>query len=228
MKKLFLLVALLLLVITPVYALTYENVSVINNSDSYKGGSPKIEGNGTKNVTVLYDATKLKIVPKDVDLGRTIDAAWVGVKVVAPKDVQIDKLKEATYISGGKENSFWADQDSNKSEQIEDEHYINVFGAITEEHLTKATKAGTMIKYTWSFDWDNDDNIDQTVTILINPETAVLTAQDSNNELWNKDKFEDLKPVVESPATNDYLTAFTGLLFLSLIPGIYAIKKITE
>ncbi len=230
MKKLFLTLALFLLVmVSPVYALGFENISVLNNSDSYKGGSPKIEGNGTRNVTVTFDAAQVKIVDKDPDVGRTIDAAWLGVKVVAPKDVAISTLKTATYVSNGsEEKSFWANQDSNKSESQQDEHYINVFGAVTEEHLTKATKAGTLIKYVWVFDWDNDGTDDQTVTILINPATTVLTAKDNNDVLWNDDKFDELKPVVQSPATSDNLPINMGLMMTFLVTGIYATRKIAE
>ncbi len=230
MKKLFLTLTLFLLVmVSPVYALGFENVTVLNNSDSYKGGTPKIEGNGTRNVTITFDAAKLKIVEKDLDLGRPIDAAWLGVKVVAPKDVPIATLKQAKYTSNGSEPElFWSSQDSNKSESQEDEHYIYVYGAVTEEHLTNATKKGTMIKYTWLFDWDNDGDNDQTVTILINPEELVLTAKDTETELWNEDKFDELKPVVESPDTSDKLPAYIGFMTMSLFAGMYATKKIAE
>ncbi len=230
MKKLFFSLTLFLLImVSPVYALGFENVSVLNNSDSYKGGSPIIEGNGTRNVTVTFDSSKLKIVEKNPDIGRTIDAAWLGVKVVAPKDVEISTLKTATYVSNGsEEKSFWENQDSTKSESKEDEHYINVYGAVTEEHLINATKNGNMIKYTWIFDWDNDGTDDQTVTILINPQNVSLSEKDTNNEVWNADKFDTYKPNVQSPDTSDELPLLIGFMTTSLMAGIYAARKIAE
>ena len=79
-----------ILFIPQVYAMNLESISIINASDSYKGGNPSIVGNGTNNVVVTYNAADLKIVPKDLDIGRTIDAAWIGAKIVAPKDIEIN------------------------------------------------------------------------------------------------------------------------------------------
>lgn len=234
MKKIFLVLAVFLLVMVPqVSALTIENISVTDNSDSYKGGSPKIEGNGTANVTITFDAANIKIVAAKPSIGRTIDAAWLGVKVVAPKDVAIATLKEATYVNSPSttEKSFWANQDSTKSESQSDEHYINVFGAVTKEKLEAATKAGTMIKYTWEFDWNNDDTNDQSVTIVINPENVTLTAKDNNDVLWNDEAYDALKPdntLAEGPKTGDTLPTYAGLMFVSLISGGYAFKKFQE
>ncbi len=234
MKKLFLVLASFLFVMIPqVQALTLENVSTINNSDSYLGGSPKIEGNGTNHVTVTFDAAKLKIVAAKPDIGRTIDAAWLGVKVVAPKDLEIAKLKAATYVNDPSttEKSFWANQDSQKSENPSDEHFIYVYGAITEDILTKATKAKTAIEYSWTFDWDNDSTDDETVTIIVEPEDVTLTAKDNNDILWNEEKYQDLKPdntLDEGPKTGDELPTLASLMFVSLATGGYAFKKLQE
>ncbi len=225
MKKLFLILALFLLIMVPqVYALTYENVTVLNSNDSYKGGKPTVVGNGTNKVTITYESALLKIVPKQPSIGRTIDAAWLGVKVVAPKDVPIAKLKEATYSSDTAGKSFWTNQDSNKSESQSDEHYINVYGAITEDILTKATKEGKDITYTWTFDWDNDKKDDQTVTIVVSPKNVVLTAQANDDIIWNQDMYDDLKPE-KNPGTSDNLPIYLGIMSLSIISEIYAIKK---
>ncbi len=231
MKKLFLILTLFLMVMVPqVYALAYENVAVLNNNDSFKGGTPKIVGNGTSNVTITYDAAQLKMVGADRDIGRTIDAAWVGVKVVAPKDVAIDTLRNATYINGSDDTkkSFWNNQDSFKSDQASDEHYINVFGAVTKDILTKAASTGTNIKYTWKFDWNNDNTYDQTVTLIINPEGVVLTAKDTDNVIWNEETYEEYKKdetINEGPKTGDELPLDLGIMFISLISEVYAIKK---
>ncbi len=232
MKKILVVLAFLLFMVPQVHALTFENVTPLNNSDSYLGGTPKINGNGTNNVTVTFDAAQLKIVAANPDIGKTIDAAWLGVKVVAPKDVEIATLKTATYVNGGStvEKSFWNNQDSTKSENKNDEHYINVFGAITEDILKTATENGSVIKYSWIFDWDNDDTDDQTVTILVSPEDVVLTGKD-NSVLWNAEIYEDLKPdntLEEAPQTGDNITTYGGLLALSLIGGGYAFRKLGE
>lgn len=228
MKKLFLILALFLMIMVPqVYALGFENVTVLNNSDSYLGGKPTIEGNGTRKVTITFDSALLKIVKSNPSQGRTIDAAWLGVKIVAPKDVPIATLKKATYVNNGStvEKSFWNNQDSNKSESQSDEHYINVYGAITEEFLTNAAKKGAMIEYSWTFDWDNDGDDDQTVIIKVEPKNAVLIAINSNDILWNQDMYNDLKPD-NNPDTGDTILVYVGIMALSIISEIYAIKKI--
>ena len=234
MKRLFLVLTLFLLVMVPqVQALTLENVSVLNNSDSYKGGTPKIEGNGSKNVTITFDAAQLKIVAANPTIGRTIDAAWLGVKVMAPKDIDIATLKQATYENGpsSAEKSFWSNQDSTKSESESDDHYINVFGAVTEDILKSATKEGTMIKYSWIFDWNNDDTDDQIVTILINPANIELSAKDTDTVLWNQDTYKALNPdnvLEEGPKTGDNIMTFAGLMVVSAASVGYAFKKLRE
>lgn len=234
MKKIILVFSLFLLIMIPqVNALTFENVSVISNNDTYKGGSPKIEGNGTSNVTIIFDAAELKIVAANPSVGRNIDAAWVGVKVVAPKDIDINTLKEATYVNNtsSTKKSFWNNQDSAKTDNQSVEHYINVFGAITEDKLVAATKEGTMIKYYWVFDWNNDGTDDQTVTILVKPENVVLIAKDSDEVLWNQDKYNDLKPVEniveETPKTGDvFPSILVSIITVGCISGIYTFRKV--
>ena len=233
MKKVFLVLALFLMILVPqVQALTYENVIALNNSDTYKGGSPRITGNGTKDVTITFNAAQLKIVESKADVGRTIDAAWLGVRVVAPKDIEISTLKSATYKNGGStvEKSFWSSQDSAKSENKEDTHYIDVFGAITEDILKNATKEGKLIKYSWIFDWDNDKTDDQTVTIVVDPKNVTLTALDSDTVLWNEKIYNDLKPAeaTKNPETGDNLIAYIGLSVIGFISGGLVFGKLRK
>ncbi len=222
-----------ILFIPQVYAMNLESISIINASDSYKGGNPSIVGNGTNNVVVTYNAADLKIVPKDLDIGRTIDAAWIGAKIVAPKDIEIQTLKTAVYKSGNSaEQSFWNSQDTPVDDRNNQgkEHYIYVYGAVTEDKLKEATIGNKMISYTWTFDWDKNGDIDQTVTMKINPTGIVLKAEDTDTVLWNFSKYEEIKQASEqkpeqdpAPKTGNTLTY--GFGFITLLLSGFAIRK---
>ncbi len=248
MKKYNLIGYILLLIgfifIPQVHALKLENITVLNANDSYKGGTPEVVGNGTSNVTITYNAANLKIVPADMGIGRTIDAAWVGAQIVAPKDISIETLKQATYKSGNSEDQlFWNSQDTLKQDYNEQSkpHFINVFGAVIEEHLEKATIENKMITYTWTFDWDHNGETDQTVTMKINPTGVVLQAKEDDTVLWNFDKYEEVKKANEEkeepkeeekedkkddvPKTGDVVGA-SAIAFMSLLlSGIYLMKQ---
>ncbi len=240
----FILLLIGMIFIPQVHALTLENVTVLNANDSYKGGTPEIVGNGTNNVVITYNTADLKIVPADTGIGRSIDAAWIGAQIVAPKDIPIETLKQATFKSGNSEDKlFWNSQDTLKKDYDEqsEPHFINVFGAITEEHLKNATIANKMITYVWTFDWDHNGEIDQTVTMKINPTGVVLQAKDSDEVLWNFAKYEEVKKANEPkeeeskedekddvPKTGDVYVLST-LAFLGLfLSSFYIIKQVRK
>ena len=227
------------LFVNPVWALTLEKVSILNATDSYKGGNPTIEGNGTANVTITYNTADLKVVAANRDLGRTIDAAWLGVQVFAPKDLEIATLQKATYKSGSTEKSFWNNQDTPVAnrDSKDKEHFINVFGAVTEEHLKNATIANKMLSYVWTFDWDNNGEIDQTVKVKINPTGIVLLAKDDDTILWNYDTYEKVRQEItedkeepekdDVPKTSD-IYLYTGMILIDLICLGYLIKQLRK
>ncbi len=131
------------------------------------------------NITVTYNKEiTLDWSPADEAIGRTKDGWWVGIKMTAPK-LDSSVLKNATYESFAygatepiKNKSFWKNKDSNDNDT---EHYITLWVFVNEENLNSALSSEEgVISTSWSFDWNNDDVIDQTVTTKISSESVRL------------------------------------------------------
>ena len=130
-----------------------------------------------------------------------MDAAWVGVKIFAPVSADenaFGKLKTAKYyLDDTTEGSFWNDQDTpdNDKDNKDAEHFIYIYAPITQEKLNAAVEKHMPITYTWKFDWDGDEAIDQTITVLIKTEKIELTDLE-NKVVWNEEKYEEVAEAV--------------------------------
>ena len=75
---------------------------------------------------------------------------------------------------------------------------------------------------------DNDEKVDQTVTIKINPTGVVLEAEDSDTVLWNFSKYEEVKQANEpkqevednSPKTGDNMFILSFGFISLLLSGL--------
>ncbi len=211
-------------------------------TDSYENDKEAdIKSNADKSVIdVTFEAGNFKIVKADHSIGRDIDAAWFGLKVTAP---QISDLSKATYDNGQGTTLkyFTAHEDSTNKANTEN-RYIYVYGSITEAKLTEAIKNGNTLTYTWRFDWDGDEKIDQTINVKV--VTKGLTLKDEEGEtLWNEKIAEMVEtqvknetPVEETTATEEsgkdsqpktgeeIPMALVGMMTLGLA-GAYTFKK---
>ncbi len=192
-----------------------QEPQVIEESDSYKGG--EVDQEKSKNldiITYTYDASKFVIVPANHEIGRDIDAAWFGVKVLAPTNVDNDKINSATYDNGeGTTKKYFAKNEDTATtdKTTASKRFINVYGAITKDILTNAVKSGNPVSYTWRFDWDNDGKIDQIVNVKVQPKNLVL--EDEKDEtLWNGTIAEMVETQVknETPAEETTATEESG------------------
>ncbi len=127
---------------------------------------------------VTFDATgkdvkatfagELTWVAKDDSVGRYEDGWWVGLKVIAPETVDVEKAK---YIYGSQERNF---KDYNDSADDADVQYITFWSLIKEEFLRSANQTDGLSTYTWKFDWDGNGEYEQTMTLDIDADQTVL------------------------------------------------------
>ena len=243
-----------LVVTSNVSALELSNVEVVSaGGDSFKSGTYDLRNENLNDITVIYNEADLKMVEPNPDIGRQDKAAWVGVKVSAPTDATLDKLKTTTFANGNETGiknsgkSFWTLQDTEKALQDSapaNEHYIYVYAGITVDNLTAAAKKNTMINHKWWFDWDSDGVYDQTLTILVDPSRITLEdSGDTDTILWSEDNYNELKP--EDTNTNQQTPApkeenklddvpktgnavpmtYIGMILLGMGVAAYTVKK---
>ncbi|MBQ9975824.1 MAG: hypothetical protein IJP16_04875 [Clostridia bacterium] len=145
---------------------TITDGGVVNNPDG-------------ADVNVTYNGVTLEWAEADLSIGRPIDGWWVGVKVTAPDNLvkETDFVEEGvdkvTYRridenGDGADRSFWYQQSSDKSVE-ETERYVDMWLHVNEEKLNNARHNGGYVTYKYEFNWNNDSEYEQTLTINIAP-----------------------------------------------------------
>lgn len=99
--------------------------------------------------------------PTDLNVGRWQDGWWIGVKVVAPADVDVDAAK---YVIGGVEKSFKVNRDSKDGDAVQ---YITCWLPITPDSLRNFAAAGENLTWVYTFKWDGET--EQNVVASIDP-----------------------------------------------------------
>ncbi len=246
-----------LLVMPNVYAAapTLEEVTPIFPTDAtVNNGQPVVTKNGNT-TTVTFKAMELKMVAADPSIGRMGEASWLGVKVVAPKELTVDQLKKTTFRSvswkgtESTDKSFWQLQDTPQADRESQEktHYIELYARVNEEILTAATKDNKEIVQSWNINWAGDKSVVQTINIVFKAEDIISVEKtESDEKVWDETKYEEVKkeaaaekakqkPVVETeaeeenPSTSDNLLIYTSLSVVALIStlgtGLYLRKN---
>lgn len=140
-----------------VYTLNESDYSIKNADVSPLTDGLTVDKDGTNNVSVVNGGKiTLDWSPKDLSIGRYMDAWWVGAKITANGELTADELKEVKYRSFGKNGwsqakSFWANKDSADDAA---EHFITVWVPVTPEYIANA-KDG-LLTFIYEFDWDNN------------------------------------------------------------------------
>ncbi len=168
-----------------------SDVEVLLPSDSFIEGEPTVEGNGTDMVVITFDTTTFKMAKADPGAGKPNPAGWAGVRVFAPKGINITDLQKSMYDHGENTDatSWWTNRDSKSLGDSEVEgQYFDFYGAITEEILTTASQKKSKFVYTYRMDWDGDSTYDQTVKIIFNPAEVTLqnTDENDNTVIWTE------------------------------------------
>ena len=134
----------------------------------------------TGNITVTVDNVTLDWSPKDPSIGRTVDAWWYGLKMIAPDSsaeiLKHSKLKYQTYNSDHFSDplSFWACKDSADSDAFQ---YVGLWVPLTPAKLAEAKENGENLITDYWFDWDNDDTYEQKVRLIIIPGDGIVLNQ---------------------------------------------------
>lgn len=175
-----------------------------------------------KNVVITYNALNLKEVDKSQTDGASIDAAWVGFHIDLPNTAE--QAKSKFKVDAGEYQAI--DPDG------------NYYTSITLEKLKNAYDSGQPIKVVYYFDYNEDSQEDQTVTVIIDPAKVVFTAKDSEEPAFNGPEKEAAKNAVDKPAvqpaekaeenpnTADInIYALLGLMFVSGCGLAFVAKK---
>ncbi len=225
-KKLLLLTftfALSIIFIPNVHALTLEKVELLQPEDTYIEGTPKVEGNGTTEVTITYEQASFRMVEKDLSIHRDEDGAWAGVRVYAPKDLTNDQLQKAQYRHSTTEEQYtnwWENRDSKSKECEQDKiYYFDYYGFITKDILEQFAQTKSSFRYTWLIDWDGDKVDDQTVNLIINPQGMTLydLKKNNNNEpIWAEEEYLEASNQVKVTynVTIDKNSGFSHFLYV--------------
>ena len=180
--------------------------------DSLSSGKGTIQTNGNT-TTIRYSSATFKMLDADntsSDGERPGPAAWIGFEVAKPVSDNDGSYKVTTP--------------DKKTTQLKKYPYVDYVG-ITPDNLKKNVLNGTLLTYKYSFDWDEDNNIDQYVIIEIDPKGITLVSKDGKDTLWSPSIAQKLLDE-QNPATSDInLHLFLGLIVIGGIGLGYYLKK---
>lgn len=128
--------------------------------EAYNDGT--VIGDKTKNVTVTFDGSNTLVFADEGNAdGRTPNKWWAGVKVATPKGAD-----NATYQ---KISEWWTDdgKSANWTKPAAIESDGQYWGMVTPGYMKQYKGSDNQLMYRYAFDWDNDGNADQYVTIIV-------------------------------------------------------------
>ena len=110
---------------------------------------------------------------KDTSIGRYQDGWWVGVKIVAPSTVTESNVDQVTFSNNGSD-TLTGNFDTSKDGMTGGRYYMGCWLPVTQEYLEGALERGSVLKWTYKFDWTGDGIVDQTFTITVDPNNIIL------------------------------------------------------
>ena len=144
------------------------------------------------------------------DGNRPGPAAWIGFEVEEP--------------TNQKDSSYKVTTPDNKTTVVKTSPYKDYVG-ITPENLKKSLLNGTVLRYKFAFDWDENDIADQFVIIEIDPEGITLLSADDQSIVWSN---EIAKKILEeqNPNTSDINIFYLfGIIIICGSLFTYYLKK---
>jgi len=122
-------------------------------------------------------------VAADAGIGRYQDGWWVGVKIIAPASVTEANVANVMYSNDGTdtlEKNFGTNNDGKTGDG---RYYMGCWPPITPEYLETALANNSSLQWTYKFDWNGDNTVDQTFTITVDPSNITLM---QNNAVFCK------------------------------------------
>ena len=230
------------------YASVKDNTQADSLVDAGDVGklNPKVDiAKDGEEITVTYDAAKLKIVEESKDIHRPAGYAWIGLRMTAPNDAKYCQVKG-----------------SDTATKFDNKTFDEYFGISEAKLKASIENESNQIVYNYVITWYKDDpsskNGDstntistQTIKVIVKTEGVELydTLNGGDKTLWNKDvyeaevkKVEDAKKAAQqntpkkedkkdtTPQTgvvdyNIYIVIATAIVALG---GIFAIKKLVR
>ena len=143
-----------------------EPLTSYGTVSTYTGGT--VSGSGTQNVTVVVEETTL-------EWSSSPEGWWVGIAVTAPEDIPQEELDNATYRTDsgsgfGDPKSFATYRDGDR--------YIQLWFPVTPESLDKFETEGRNLTLTYEFNWNGQEDYDQTITFSVVPSDKIVLKKD--------------------------------------------------
>lgn len=122
-------------------------------------------------------------VAADAGIGRYQDGWWVGVKIIAPASVTEANVANVMYSNDGTDTLAKNFGTNNDGKTGDGRYYMGCWPPITPEYLETALANNSSLQWTYKFDWNGDNTVDQTFTITVDPSNITLM---QNNAVFCK------------------------------------------
>ncbi len=127
-----------------------------------------------ENTIVSFEDLSLEWVSADGSIGRNEDGWWAGMRIYAPTYMteEDDLAKVVFKRKNGEAVTF----EESKDDWHKDAkgYYIDQWCLLNETFLNSALINGKKVNYSWLFNWDGNEEFEQTVTLSVDPATVTL------------------------------------------------------
>ena len=173
---------------------SYYCVKVLGGYVEVLTPSGNVTGGATDDkISVVYSDVTLNWYAADLSVGRYADGWWAGFKIFAADPYTQDMVKSVMYSNDGTVNlvkSFYKNQDSDNSQ--DGTIYMGAWVPINDINLETALKSGkTILNWTYKFDWNGDNIVDQTITVDVDINKLTLM-KDGNIHYKNGEFIESV------------------------------------
>lgn len=166
---------LLSFVLSAAVAISAGTVAFAEGETVNNGTIEQITGAGTINGdNITVESAELDWYKADNTVGRNQDGWWVGVKIIAPASVTEDNVGKVNYSNNGTDNLDKNFGKNNDGTTVDGRYYMGCWLPVTPEYLESFLKADKNLVWTYRFDWDDDDKVDQTFTVTVDPKNITL------------------------------------------------------
>ena len=185
---------------------TLGTVSDVTNTDTTHGGVAITKPNITqgKDITITYKGLSLKTLGNG-DIERPEGKAWIGIQV--KNDSKKEKAKVRVTVFDETQGKYVTQEWANYNDVFDSEN--NVYLGVNADRLKGAMadgRNGGMLTFVLEFDWDGDNNgVDQTVTVLVDPSDTTIYDETDKTESWNDNSYQEVLEdlTAEDPTTSN-------------------------
>ncbi len=113
-------------------------------------------------------------VAAEDSIGRYQDGWWVGVKIIAPDSVTEAYVANVMFSNDGTDTLTKEFGTNNDGKTGDGKYYMGCWTPIMPEYLETALASNSSLQWTYKFDWNGDNTVDQTFTITVDPSNITL------------------------------------------------------